>query len=301
MFPVFEARVAAVNISLTTSCGMDFDKYFRTERCVAISFIIYDSFFTPTNVVILRFMILDFWKYEGAGNDFVLLRDVEVSSERVRELCDRHRGIGADGLMVLSPADGYNFRMRYYNSDGSVADMCGNGARCIALFAHHLGLDSGDGEMRFLGRDGEHRAKIVSENVVEVGMRAVDKVERCGEGWRLDTGVPHYVEFVDNLVAVNVAARGRELRFALEANVNFVSPDGDKLRVRTYERGIEGETLACGTGATAAAIAAWREFGKRFPTVEVMGGSLRVDFDDALQNITLTGPAKKVFEGRVYT
>ena len=252
-------------------------------------------------------MDFDFWKYEGAGNDFVILLDQEPVSEEVRRLCDRHRGIGADGLMVLLPAEGYDFQMLYYNADGSRAAMCGNGARCIALFAHHLGL--GD-DLRFTGDDGEHRAHIVSEQVVEVGMCDVTEVERVGGAFLLNTGVPHYVEFVDDVSVVDVALRGREIRFderfAPEGvNVNFASVKGGVLHVRTYERGVEGETLACGTGATAAAIATVAAGlnmgeGRHEAEVRVAGGDLRVGFTSTgsnFCNITLTGPARKVFKG----
>lgn len=290
-------------------------------------------------------MSFDFWKYEGAGNDFVLLRDADVTADDVRALCDRHRGIGADGLMVLSDAPGYDFRMTYYNSDGGRAAMCGNGARCIALFAHHLGI--GGRTLRFIGSDGEHTARIISEKVVEVGMCDVEGVERSGEGWVLDTGVPHYVEFVEDIDAVDVAARGREIRFDARfapegVNVNFAAIDDGVLRVRTYERGVEGETLACGTGATAVAIAAYLRSGEasecapadgapaknadnriggavfvladgghevvervaksEMVTIEVRvaGGDLRIGFTpscDGFRNVTLTGPARRVFRG----
>jgi diaminopimelate epimerase len=244
-------------------------------------------------------MALDFWKYEGAGNDFVLLRDTKVTPDVVRRLCNRHRGIGADGLMVLSPADGYDFRMEYYNADGSHAAMCGNGARCIALFAHHLGL--GGERLRFVGDDGPHTARIVADGVVEVGMSDVAAVENVGGAFVLNTGVPHYVEFVDDIAAVDVDARGREIRNSLDANVNFAHADGGILHVRTYERGVEGETLACGTGAVAAAICSFLKFGKRL-AVRVAGGELSVGFTPAgggFRNVTLTGPARRVFTGQI--
>jgi diaminopimelate epimerase len=242
-------------------------------------------------------MALDFYKYEGAGNDFILLRDEKVTPAEVRRLCDRHRGIGADGLMVLSPATGYNFRMEYYNADGSRAAMCGNGARCIALFAHHQGI--GGEHLHFIGDDGPHTARIVSEEMVEVGMRDVASAENLRGAFLLNTGVPHYVEFVDDIGAVDIRGRGREIRNALDANVNFASAEGNVLHVRTYERGVEDETLACGTGAVAAAISAFLKFGKRLE-VRVAGGKLSVGFTPAgggFRDITLTGPARKVFAG----
>ncbi len=245
-----------------------------------------------------RVMAFDFWKYEGTGNDFVLLRDTEVTASGVKQLCDRHRGIGADGLMVLSPAEGYDFRMEYYNADGSRAAMCGNGARCISLFAHHLGLGN---DLRFLGDDGPHTARIISEGVVEVGMRDVAAVECIGNAFVMDTGVPHFVEVVDDVSAVDVVERGRMIRNSMNANVNFAAVKDGILYVRTYERGVEDETLACGTGATAAAMAAFLKYGKLF-TVRVPGGELRVGFTPegcGFRNVTLTGPARRVFKGRV--
>lgn len=241
--------------------------------------------------------MINFWKYEGAGNDFVILHDATPTPEQVRLLCDRHRGVGADGVMVLSEAAGYAFRMTYYNSDGSAADMCGNGARCIALFAHHLGMGR---ELRFLGRDGEHWARIIDEHTVEIGMKPVAEVLRADEAYLLNTGVPHYVEFVGKVADIDVVGRGRELRQKHNANVNFAAVEGDTLYIRTYERGVEDETLACGTGATAAAIAAFRHFGRRFGVIRVAGGDLVVSFDDELKNVTLKGPARRVFDGKVY-
>ncbi len=241
-------------------------------------------------------MELEFWKYEGAGNDFVLLRDTKIAAAEVKRLCDRHRGIGADGLMVLSPAEGYDFRMEYYNADGSRAAMCGNGARCIALFAHHLGL--GD-NLHFIGDDGPHTAHIVSDGIVEVGMRDVATVDCIGNGFVMDTGVPHFVEVVDDVATVDVVERGRWIRNAMNTNVNFAAVKDEVLYVRTYERGVEGETLACGTGAVAAAIAAFLKYGKRF-TVQVPGGELRVGFEpqgSGFGNITLSGPARRVYKG----
>ncbi len=249
-------------------------------------------------------MELKFWKYEGAGNDFVILRDVMPTPEQVCRLCDRHRGVGADGLIVLSPEEDWDFRMTFFNSDGGQADMCGNGARCIALFAYHQGV-AGE-HMRFIGRDGGHTARILSEHEVEVGMCDVAGVERVGEAFVLNTGVPHFVEMVDDVSAVDVIERGRKIRNSMNANVNFAAVKEGVLYVRTYERGVEGETLACGTGATAAAIATYISEGKsadgerRTAEIHVAGGVLHVGFDPDLRNVTLAGPAKKVFEGVVW-
>ncbi|MCL2561743.1 MAG: diaminopimelate epimerase [Rikenellaceae bacterium] len=256
-----------------------------------------------------------FWKYEGAGNDFVML-DMRgglggnLDGDVVRRLCDRRRGVGGDGLLALLDGDeGYDFRMRYFNADGSEAAMCGNGARCIALFARDLGAVGHS--MRFVGADSEHRAEILSDGEVRVSMRDVEVCTPLGNAsFMLDTGVPHYVEFTDDVDALDVFHLGRLLRddkrFATlgGVNVNFaqVLPDGS-LKLRTYERGVEDETLACGTGAVAATIAAhvWKGGLRTSVLVHVRGGELRVQFEavnnHSFRNIVLSGPARRVFEG----
>ena len=261
-------------------------------------------------------MRIEFSKYEGAGNDFILLdtrgRDLAIDSKMVARLCDRHFGIGADGLMTLGPAAESLCTMRYYNADGSEGEMCGNGGRCFALFAEHLGL--GGPVKRFEARDGMHTARLLDtagdSGRIELGMIDVERIQTGAGWWFLNTGVPHYVEFVDDVAAVDVAARGRAIRYDKErfpqgTNVNFVETVGEgRLRVRTYERGVEAETLACGTGATAAAIVAChvRQPDRRTFRVEVPGGILTVGFthDSGTQHYTdvrLTGPARRVFGG----
>lgn len=262
-------------------------------------------------------MRLRFWKYEGAGNDFVMVdgrESCELTGEVIRRLCDRHRGVGADGLIVLLDQPDYDFRMRYFNADGGEVDMCGNGGRCITLFADDLGI--GNDRKRFLGRDGAHDAEVITRTddsaEIRLGMIDVDGCKYDGQGFVLNTGVPHYVEFVYDVDSLDVAVLGRmrrnEERFDEHGgtNVNFAEllPDGN-LKIRTYERGVEDETLACGTGATAAAIAARLFYGKdhrRF-TVATRGGSLAVDFetDDnrRFTNVSLTGPARMVFGGEI--
>lgn len=263
-------------------------------------------------------MGLKFWKYEGAGNDFIMLDgrgdNRELRADTIARLCDRHRGIGADGLIIMLAQPGYDFRMRYFNADGGEVDMCGNGGRCIVLFADELGI--GGDRKRFMGRDGEHSAAIVSRGedgaTIELGMIEVNGYEYSDHAFILNTGVPHYVEFVDNVDALDVFALGREKRQEERfdegggVNVNFAEVLGDGyIKVRTYERGVENETLACGTGVTAAAIAT-RLFAQadrdRF-TVETRGGTLEVRFATAdnqnFSDIFLTGPARRVFEGEI--
>ena len=263
-------------------------------------------------------MEIRFWKYEGAGNDFIMIDgrgdERELRADTIRRMCDRHLGIGADGLIILLGHPEYDFRMRYFNADGGEVDMCGNGGRCIALFADDLGI--GGDVKRFAGRDGAHEAVIVSRTAegaeIELGMIDVNGYQYSDRAFTLNTGVPHYVEFVDNVDSLDVVSLGRqkrnEERFDADGgtNVNFaeVLSDG-KIKIRTYERGVEDETLACGTGAVAAAIATrlfeqgrCNEF-----TVEVRGGTLGVSLETGdnqhFTNIRLTGPARRVFEGTI--
>ena len=262
---------------------------------------------------------MEFWKMNGAGNDFIILdnRVLGASPDRLGRialaLCRRRFSIGADGLMAVEEGtQGGDFKMRFYNSDGSLGEMCGNGARCFALFAEHRGIG---GETKFFdAADGLHTARIRrlkgTSGEIELGMTAVREI-RTGDGWWfLNTGVPHYVEFVDDLEAVDVTGRGRAIRrdtarFPQGTNVNFVQIAGDgAIRIRTYERGVENETLACGTGATAAAIVT--AFARQPHTTDfritVPGGALAVRFSheqgtQTYTDIRLTGPARRVFEG----
>lgn len=263
-------------------------------------------------------MRITFSKYDGAGNDFVVIDNrniaVTLSAEQIALLCHRRRGVGADGLLLLCKAEGdYDFAMRYYNSDGYPADMCGNGGRCIAAFAHRLGLGTmveGRPRLRFVADDGPHLAEVVMWDkesrlgIVSLGMREVEAagVVRCMEGWLLNTGVPHYVQRVEDLEHYDVVGEGRRLRHMPElgpggANVNFVEdlPDG-RLMVRTYERGVEDETWACGTGVTACAIVT----GNRL--LRTRGGDFKVDFTPtgkAFTDVRLIGPVSLNFEGEM--
>ncbi len=257
-----------------------------------------------------------FYKYHGAGNDFVIIDGrtgrFDASREHVSALCHRRTGIGADGLMILENDMQAQFRMRYFNADGGEASMCGNGGRCIALFAHHLGI--GGMHKVFSGIDGPHEVDILSADAIEgtirLGMIDVKQVTVAADHLFLDTGSPHYVEFVDDVRSTDVVGRGGTIRrseaFAAGGgtNVNFVQLlDEGHIRLRTFERGVEDETLACGTGATAAAIATaiHTRSGCRRYRVEAEGGTLFVEFESAdlraFGRITLTGPARKVFEG----
>ncbi|MCD7964079.1 MAG: diaminopimelate epimerase [Rikenellaceae bacterium] len=253
------------------------------------------------------------YKYQGAGNDFVLLdargTDKRYSEEKIRRICDRRFGIGGDGFMSLEDDKYADFYMRYYNADGREGTMCGNGGRCIALFAYHLGAVGG--EMRFNSSDGLHDADIIAENcttgTVRLKMIDVEEYETFEDGLLLFTGSPHFIKFVDDVHEVDVFKEGRVLRYSERfspdgANVNFVQfVEPGVIKVRTYERGVEDETLACGTGAVASAMASKINYGGgNVWRVSVEGGELEVRFEEngnnGFRNVYLTGPAEKVFE-----
>jgi diaminopimelate epimerase len=258
-------------------------------------------------------MIVNFHKYQGTGNDFVVIdnRKQEYSSlnsDQIRRLCDRRFGVGADGLMLLNKKDGYDFEMKYFNADGREGSMCGNGGRCITKFAYHLGIHKVD--YRFLAFDGEHEAEIDTDGTVSLKMIDVDKVKKKSGDFILNTGSPHYVKLVRDVMNEDVYKKGRDIRYSKDfeqdgINVNFVEQAGDdEIIVRTYERGVEDETFSCGTGVTAAALVCYHnENGFNEVEVKTLGGSLSVEFerkdDDTYVNIWLSGPAEKIFEGKV--
>lgn len=256
-------------------------------------------------------MEITFYKYQGAGNDFVLIDNregnVSLSTAQVAQICDRHFGVGADGLMYLQHSQDADFEMVYFNSDGNESTMCGNGGRCIAAFANRLG--AAGTSMRFMAIDGMHEATINTDGTVALQMQDVTDITFAGTYEILDTGSPHYVQWVTDTGAIDVFATGRSIRnedrFQPKGiNVNFVSRKGDTLVIRTYERGVEDETLACGTGVTAAAIvSAGRNTGRFDIPVKAVGGDLRVTFEkqeatNATQ-IVLTGGAEFVFKGSI--
>ncbi|MGM0498290.1 MAG: diaminopimelate epimerase [Bacteroidota bacterium] len=207
-------------------------------------------------------MKVQFYKYHGAGNDFILIDNREnvigPNPRLVEQLCNRRFGIGADGLMLLENSEKADFSMRYFNSDGYEASMCGNGGRCIASFVWEKGLISKETE--FVASDGLHKAKILDKGIVALKMNDVENVRKIGEHYFLDTGSPHYVLFVDDINKSRVQEEGKRIRYDASVskygtNVDFVQiVDEDEITIRTYERGVENETLACGTGAVASAI-----------------------------------------------
>ena len=259
-----------------------------------------------------------FVKYQGAGNDFILFDDRQrtlaplLSQSKIARLCDRRFGVGADGLMLLAGADeGFDFRMIYYNADGRESTMCGNGGRCIVHFAHRVGLDRS--RYRFVAIDGPHDAAILADGTVALGMNPVRTVRQLDGDLVLDTGSPHYLRFVTSLEEVDVVTTGRSIRrsaaFAQDGiNVNFVQATAeDELLIATYERGVEDETLACGTGVTAAAVGHLFRTGAQTENsfhvrVRARGGDLAVTGrreGDAFVDLCLIGPATYVFSGTV--
>ncbi|MCB1122488.1 MAG: diaminopimelate epimerase [Verrucomicrobiae bacterium] len=267
-------------------------------------------------------MTINFTKMHGAGNDFVVIDNLDgklqLTTDQIAYLCDRRFGVGADGLLLLQqgPESGLDAQMVYYNADGSRAEMCGNGARCFTSFAlaHHLGTN---GRVRFRTDAGD------MEGVAEGGLFTIEMTPAVGTKLNLnidlktgpatvhytDTGVPHVVKFVDDIASVDIRPEGSELRFheafkPRGANVNFAQLENGRVLVRTYERGVEDETLACGTGVTAVAILSHLVHQIEKPvSLKVAGGdTLKVDFriqDDAIEGVTLTGPAKVVYTGTI--
>lgn len=258
-------------------------------------------------------MTLSFYKYEGAGNDFIVIDNrtndftSKINSELIRKMCDRHFGIGADGLMILQLKDGYDFEMIYYNADGNEGSMCGNGGRCIVAFAERLGII---GEVtNFLAVDGPHYAKISETcNSVELKMIDVSTISSDGEAFVLNTGSPHYVLKTSKLKNKDVLKDGQAIRYNNTysdkgINVNFVEDMGNYYFVRTYERGVENETYACGTGVTAVAMAMASLTGNEGHIKTILhtpGGELSVSFNyngKAFTEVFLEGPATYVFTG----
>lgn len=258
-------------------------------------------------------MQINFLKYHGTGNDFILIdnRDMKFNSADtalVAKLCDRRFGIGADGLMLLQDKIGYDFEMIYYNSDGNQSSMCGNGGRCIVEYARTLGLVKT--KTHFLASDGEHEADV-KPGFISLKMNNVSKIEMNVEFCYANTGSPHYVVFVNNVEEYNVFEEGKRIRYNERfkekgTNVNFVEKKYNELFVRTYERGVEAETFSCGTGVTAAAlVASLKEVAtaQDHCDIKTLGGNLKVKFkrhpDNSFTDIWLEGPARFVFKGEI--
>ncbi len=277
-------------------------------------------------------MQLTFYKYQGAGNDFVILNNQDnnltnlLTKELIAHLCDRRFGIGADGLLLLSPSPNNTnntnatnptnaaFRMEYFNQDGSRASFCGNGARCICSFATYLGIVKDQTPFNFIADDGPHSAiSNLKNNWVDLKMTDVNNITQEPDGaYVLNTGVPHYVKPVDNIDQIDLPKEAPKIRFAQRyqpngVNVNFIHLDNpNTLSIRTYERGVEAETLACGTGITASALVASLITNQNDFTIKAKGGTLKVTFTKNpttttthFQNIQLGGPATQVYKGTI--
>lgn len=255
-------------------------------------------------------MMITFFKYQGTGNDFVMIDNrtnffPSDNTKLVNLLCDRRFGIGADGLILLEKDDETDFKMVYFNADGNESSMCGNGGRCIVAFAKFLGIINN--ECTFMAVDGLHYATIAND-VVSLQMKDVFEIKEKENYTFLDTGSPHHVQMVNNINDFNVSDEGKKLRYGLYgaagSNINFVEKFDQGFAVRTYERGVEDETLSCGTGVTAVALA-MHKLGKtelsKVP-VKVEGGNLEISFEKTekgYKNIFLIGPAEQVYKGEI--
>jgi len=256
-------------------------------------------------------MIIPFNKYHGTGNDFIIIDNRNsifnpAETGKIKDLCTRRFGVGADGLILISSANKNDYEMKYFNSDGYESSMCGNGGRCAAAFTYKHGIAGL--RQRFLTSDGIHEAVIENE-IIRLKMGDVDDIRTPGTDYFINTGSPHFVRFTGNVKNFKVFEEGRKIRYDKNfapggTNVNFVEIGNDSIFVRTYERGVEDETLSCGTGVTASAIAAVLEghFDTNCVSVETAGGKLSVEFrieNQRIVDIWLSGPAVFVYDGNV--
>jgi diaminopimelate epimerase len=256
-------------------------------------------------------MLMEFYKYQGTGNDFVMIDNRnnvfdKKDLKKVKALCDRRFGIGADGLILIENLADLDFNMIYYNADGSQS-FCGNGSRCAVAFAKHLGII--EKQAMFLSTDGEHEAWINDVGEVSLKMHDVETIEKGEDYYFINTGSPHYLVQVDDVNDVDVKVEGAAVRYnkrfkAEGTNVNFVKHNDQALDIRTYERGVEDETLSCGTGVTAAAIslADSQKLDAGVINVNAIGGNLKVGFKKIgkeYKDIWLIGPATFVYKGSI--
>ena len=262
---------------------------------------------------------IPFYKYHGAGNDFVMIDnrlpapfDVK-NPDLIARLCHRNFGIGGDGLILLENDNESDFKMRYFNADGNEGSMCGNGGRCIVAFANDLGIIHSEGS--FSATDGIHQFRVLDNNEYAISLKNVDKVDIFSNGYFIHTGSPHWVEFVDDLDGFDIHNKGKKIRLDPMfgkggTNVNFLVDAPTGLEIATFERGVEAETLACGTGVTAAAMAYYLSKGWQVDLFEVSlkakGGVLHVSFRPnhdkdipTFSDVWLTGPAVQVFKGEI--
>lgn len=256
---------------------------------------------------------IHFYKYQAAGNDFVMIdnRDLsfDTSAEHIIRFCDRRFGAGSDGLILLNPpTDGADFVMKYYNSDGSSGSMCGNGGRSIISLAHHLGIIGK--ETRFIAPDGWHEGVVLEGNQISLKMQDINDAGMHENDHTMNTGAPHLVRFVETIDGLDVYNDGKVIRYNpvfgdYGINVNFVEDSCQPIKMATYEIGVEDETLACGTGATAVAIAMAKKANAAVGSqqsfdIQAKGGLLNIKFENTANgatNVWLTGPATLVYEG----
>ena len=257
-------------------------------------------------------MEIQFSKYQGTGNDFVIIdnRDgsIALSNTQIAFLCDRKFGVGSDGLIMLGTANEYDFSMAYYNADGTEGTMCGNGGRCLVQYAHDHGIVKEN--YVFIAIDGPHEAKIESNGWIHLKISDVNEVETGENFFVTNTGSPHYVQLVNDIKQFDVFAKGKEIRYndrfkADGVNVNFIEFHDDHLFVRTYERGVENETYSCGTGVTASAITTHlNKLGEHRVSIKTIGGELAVSFNNQggghFDHIWLQGPATFVYKGTIH-
>ena len=259
-------------------------------------------------------MDIPFTKAHGTGNDFIIIysedvHSLDINENLIQQLCHRRTGIGADGLLLLSPNDTLDFKMDYYNNDGSWETMCANGARCAVLYMYHRGLIKN--KTAFYAGDGPHDAEVVNDNNIRLKMKSPEyktnsiKVEGF-EGCHVDSGARHFAVPVDNLSEINVYKSGRKIRYSNEfspkgINVNFFTKLGPhSIHVETYEKGIEQMMLSCGSGSVAAAYHASQTLGLQNPVdVTVPGGELNIEFDNNWGNVWLTGIAILLFTSTI--
>ena len=254
-----------------------------------------------------------FHKYQGTGNDFIMLdsyhSNIELSSSEIKKLCNRNFGIGADGLILIKRNPDFDFEMDYYNSDGSSATFCGNGARCIVAFAKMLHII--DEEACFIAKDGVHEAKI-NNDIVKLQLKNVETHEQIGDDYNINTGTEHYVKFCEELDKYKIINEAQKIRYSKKfqpkgTNVNFAEFIDNKLNIRTYEKGVEDETLSCGTGVVASALcyAIKKKASKTSheTNIKTKGGDLKVFFtykNNVFTDIWLQGKASLVFAGEIY-
>ncbi len=256
-------------------------------------------------------MPIEFYKYQGTGNDFIMIDNRDNVFDKtnlalVKQLCDRRFGIGADGLILIENIDDFDFNMIYFNADGSQS-FCGNGSRCVMAFANFLGII--ENKAKFLSTDGEHEALIDENGTVSLKMHDVESLEKGNDYYYIDTGSPHYIVTDDDLSGIDVKTAGAAIRYndrfkAEGTNVNFVKYGDNQLAIRTYERGVEDETLSCGTGVTAAVLSFADNSNLESGNIQVntAGGTLQVAFKRdgaAFRDVWLIGPSEFVYKGEI--